>query len=125
MFNLGHNLIVDFNGPSVDLAGLTGRSDSPMKDWWICGNILLSRGGGPWPHMHKRKVFAGHDAIQNETAQHNLFTGGSPSIPPNQPGDLNITVGPNENATGSGFVVDVDRVGMVLSIMGEDRENLQ
>ena len=41
------------------------------------------------------------------------------SYPPNQPGDLNITVGPNQNATGSSFAVDVDRDGMVLSIEGD------
>ena len=81
--------------------------------------MLLSGGQGPWLHIHNRKVFAGQDAIQNETAQRNLYTGGDPSFPPNQPGDLNITVGPNQNATGSGFAVDVDRDGMVLSIEGD------
>lgn len=117
--NLGHNLIVEFNGPTVDLAGLTGRENSPMKDWWLGGNMLLSNSKGPWLHIHNRKVFAGHEAIQNETAQHNLFTGGNPSYPPNQPGDLNITVGPNENATGSSFSVNIDRANMVLSIQGD------
>ena len=92
--NLGHNLVAKFNGAAVDLHGLTGRSNSPMKDWWLGGNMLLSSGKGPWLHMHNRKEFAGNDAIQNETAQHNLVTGGNPVVPPNQPGDLNITVDP-------------------------------
>jgi len=117
--NLGHNLITKFNGAAVDLHGLTGRSNSLMKDWWLGGNMMLSGSQGPWLHMHGRKVFAGQDAIQNETAQHNLYTGGSASFPPNQPGDLNITVGPNQNATGSSFAVDIDRAGMVLSIAGD------
>ena len=118
--NLGHNLIAKFNGAAVDLHGLTGRQNSPMQDWWMGGNMMLSGTQGPWLHIHNRKVIAGHDAIQNETVQHNLYTGGNPSYPPNQPGDLNITVGPNQNATGSSFAVDVDRDGMVLSIEGDD-----
>ena len=81
--------------------------------------MLLTSGTGPWLHIHKRKVFAGEEAIQNETAQHNLVTGGAPDFPPNQPGDLNITVGPNQNANGSSFAVDVDRDGMTLSIQGD------
>eukprot|EP01051_Picozoa_sp_SAG22_P000340 SAG22_NODE_8_length_37215_cov_120.960351_8_plen_311_part_00 len=117
--NLGHNLIAKFNGAAVSLGGLTGRSNSAMKDWWVGGNMLLSSGKGPWLHIHKRKVFAGKEAIQNETAQHNLITGGKPDFPPNQPGDLNITVGPNQNTVGSSFAVDVDRDGMTLSIEGD------
>ena len=118
--NLGHNLIVDFFGSAVDLHGLTGRSNSAMQDWWLGGNMMLSSGQGPWLHIHNRKVFAGHEAIQNETAQHNLYTGGDPSFPPNQPGDLNITIGPNQNAAGSNFAVNVAREQMMLSIQGDD-----
>jgi hypothetical protein len=114
--NLGHNLIVKFNGPAVHLAGLTGRENSPMKDWWMGGNMMLSGGTGPWLSMHKEKVVGGQEAIQNETAQHNLITGGKASYP-TQP--LNITIGPNENATGSSFDVIVDRDNMVLSIQGD------
>ena len=117
--NLGHNLVVEFNGAAVSLGGLTGRSNSAMKDWWLGGNMLLTSGKGAWLHIHKRKVFAGREAIQNETAQHNLVTGGEPDFPPNQPGNLNITVGPNQNAVGSSFAVDVDRDGMTLSIQGD------
>ena len=114
--NLGHNLIVKFNGPAVDLHGLTGRENSPMKDWWIGGNMLISGGKGPWLHIHSEKVLGGKEAIKNETAQHNLITGGDASYP-SEP--LNITIGPNENATGSSFAVDVDRDNMVLSIQGD------
>ena len=81
--------------------------------------MMLSGGQGPWLHIHNRKVFAGQDAIQNETAQHNLYTGGSPSVPPNEPGALNITVTPNQNATGSSFTVNIDRTGMMLSLEGD------
>lgn len=118
--NLGHNLVAKFNGAAVDLHGLTGRSNSPMKDWWVGGNMLLSSGKGPWLKIHNRKVFAGTEAIQNETVQHNLITGGDPAFPPNQPGNLNITVGPNQNAAGTSFSVDVDRDGMMLSIQGDN-----
>jgi hypothetical protein len=125
--NLGHNLVTNFNGAAVSLGGLTGRPNTAMKDWWLGGNMLLSSGKGPWLHIHKRKVFCGNpkthsdckDAIQNETAQHNLITGGKADFPPNQPGNLNITVGLNQNAAGSSFSVDVDRDGMTLSIKGD------
>ncbi len=118
--NLGHNLVVEFNGAAVDLHGLTGRSNSPMKDWWLGGNMLLSGlNKSPWLHIHNRKVFGGQEAIQNETAQHNLITGGLPSFPPNQPGSLNITVSANQNATGSGFAVTVARDAMMLSVLGD------
>ena len=82
-------------------------------------NILLSDGKGPWLHIHTRKVFAGQEAIQNETVQHNLISGGNPVFPPNQPGNLNITVSLNQNAAGSSFNIDVDRDGMVLSVQGD------
>jgi len=116
---VGHNLIVASGGYSVDLHGLTGRGNTPMKDWWMGGNMMLTGGTGPWLHIHNRKVFAGKDAIQNETAQHNLITGGAPAVPPNQPGDLNITVSPNQDAAGSSFSVVIDRDEMVVSIMGD------
>jgi hypothetical protein len=115
--NLGHNLIVKFNGPAVDLHGLTGRGNSPMKDWWMEGNMLLSGGKGPWLHIHNEKVLGGKEAIQNETAQYNLITGGNASYPTNA--TLHITVGPNENAAGSSFAVDADRDNMMLSIQGD------
>jgi hypothetical protein len=114
--NLGHNLIVKFSGPAVDLHGLTGRENSPMKDWWIGGNMMLSGDKGPWLHIHDEKVLGGKEAIQNETAQHNLITGGNASYPAEP---LNITVGPNENDTASSFTVQVDRDEMVLSIQGD------
>ena len=117
--NFGHNLVAKFNGAAVALGGLTGRQNSAMKDWWLGGNMLLSSGKGPWLHIHKRKVFDGKEAIQNETAQHNLIAGGKADVPPNQPGDLNITVGPNQDAAGSSFAVEVDRDGMALSIQGD------
>ena len=114
--NLGHNLVFKFGGAAVDLHGLTGRQNSPMKDWWLGGNMMFSNGYGPWLRIHKRKVIGDIDAIQNETAQHNLIMGGEPVYPPNQPGNLNITVSLNQNVSGSAFAVDVDREEMTLRI---------
>ena len=78
--------------------------------------MMLSGGKGPWLCMHNEKIIGGQEAIQNETAQHNLITGGAASYPPEP---LNITVGPNQNAAGSSFAVDVDRDKMVLCIQGD------
>lgn len=110
---LGHNLIFD-KSTVVSLGGLTGRN-SGMYDWWVQANMLLSSAGNPWLHMHHKKILDGKDAIKNETVQHNLVRGAAPDYPSDAP---DVTVGPNQDATGSDFGVSLDHEQMVLTLIG-------
>lgn len=116
-----HNLVMKFGGAAVDLHGLTGRACDgkicQMAGWWIQANMLVANANKPWLMIHHKKEGSGRELITNETAQHNLISGTEPVYP--RDAGLDITVGSNQNAAGSGFALEIDRDAMQLSFYGD------
>jgi len=118
---LAHNLAAGFGrGAAVVLGGLTGRKvgkrTASLRSWWVGANVLLTAGDAPWISMHHEKHAGGYELVYNETAAHNVVSGGPMASFPNitQRKQLAIDVADNFNATGGAFTAAIDRQRMTL-----------
>ena len=116
---LAHNLVAGFkNSAAVTLGGLTGRTVSgrtaSLRSWWVGANVLLAHEADPWITMHKEKHAGNYELVYNETAEHNVVSGGTGHFPLNS--SLKVDVSSNYNATNGSFIVKVDYELMVVTL---------
>ena len=81
--------------------------------------MLLATGQTPWITMHHEKHAGNYELVFNETAKHNVITGGEGIYPTNA--SLKIDVSSNYNASGttnlnSTFTAAVDRGQMTITL---------
>lgn len=117
---IAHNLVTGFTfSPAVTLGGLTGRTvggkTASLRSWWIGANVLLATGHTPWIRMHDEKHAGDYELVYNETAVHNIVSGGLGQYPTQA--NLSIDVSNNFNATNGAFNVTVDYERMLLTLL--------